>query len=279
MSPLAALAALDGFSAPTPHDGGVGQVAALSGRVAYLTMCLSLCWGVLGAAGWVRRFTGHKPLRGGHIVLAAFALSTGAVHGMSFLYMENSDTLSVVQLVVPFFGGGLIRHAMGVLGFELLVAISITASLRYGAARRNWGRIHQLGYLGVGLLVVHAWLGAVASGHLAVVWLGGITALAPPIVLSVLRIVPPELLVRVGLVSGEDGERAGVPAVTVRISVDSRRCHRYGVCQAEAPQVFRLQGDGQLEYLRKPGVRQTQRVQAAARACPMRAIHLQEAGR
>ncbi|MFD9896295.1 ferredoxin [Amycolatopsis sp. NPDC059027] len=276
MSPLAALA---DFSVPTPHDDGVGQVAALSGRVAYLTMCLSLCWGVLAAAGWVRRFTGHKPLRGGHIMLAAFALSTGAVHGMSFLFMENSETLSVVQLLVPFFGGGLIRHAMGILGFELLVVISITAGLRHGVAKRSWGRIHQLGYLGVGLLVVHAWLGAVASGHLAVVWLGGITFLAPPIVLSVLRIVPPELLVRVGLVGGGDAERAGVAVLAVRISVDSRRCHRYGVCQAEAPQVFRLQGDGQLAYLRKPGAKQTQRVQAAARACPMRAIHLQEAGR
>ena len=77
----------------SPHDDGIGDAAALSGRLTYLTMCLTLCWGVLAATGWVRRGTGHQALRTGHVVLASFTLALGAMHmawGSGFLTSPRS---------------------------------------------------------------------------------------------------------------------------------------------------------------------------------------------
>ncbi|MFJ1761652.1 4Fe-4S domain-containing protein [Amycolatopsis sp. NPDC088138] len=261
-------------TASSPHDAGIAEAAALSGRLTYVCMCLTLCWGVLAAAGWVRRFSGQDAVRSGHVVLAAFTLATGALHGLTFLLLDDfvdDGAFGFADLLLPFYDGTT-RHALGIAGFELVVAVSVTAGLRRGAREGRWLRFHQFGYLAIGLLAVHAWLGAISSGHLAVVWLAGITAGVPPVVLSVLRLLPAAALVRAGLIAPapvlEDGSSA------LRISVDSHRCHSYGVCQSEAPQVFRLGHDGQLEYEKRPEARLTPHVRAAARACPMRAIHL-----
>jgi ferredoxin len=255
----------------SPHDAGIAEAAALSGRLTYFCMCFTLCWGVLAAAGWVRRSGGRDALRTGHVVLAAFTLATGALHGLTFLFLDD-DAFGVAELLLPFYDGTT-RHALGIVGFELVVAVSVTAGLRRGAREGRWLHFHQLGYPAIGLLAAHAWLGAVRSGHLAVVWLAGITLLVPPIVLSALRVLPASALVRAGLITpAPDGE-------TLRVDVDSHRCHSYGVCQSEAPQVFRLGRDGRLEYEKRPEIRLSPDVRAAARACPMRAINLVGAGR
>ncbi|WP_284747520.1 ferredoxin [Amycolatopsis sp. RTGN1] len=263
MSPSAALLPV------SPHDTGIAEVAALSGRLTYLCMCLTLCWGVLAATGWVRRFSGQDALRTGHVLLAAFTLATGTVHGLTFLFLED-DPFGVPDLLLPFYDGTP-RHALGIAGLELVVAVSVTAGLRRGAREGRWLRFHQLGYLAIGLLAVHAWLGAVSSGHLSVVWLAGITLLVPPVILAALRVLPTSALVRAGLIEPPSDE----PEVTsLRVDVDSHRCHSYGVCQSEAPGVFQLGHDGQLAYEARPGAGETPNVRAAARACPMRAIHL-----
>ncbi|KDN19433.1 ferredoxin [Amycolatopsis rifamycinica] len=265
MSPSAALIPV------SPHDTGIAEAAALSGRLTYLCMCLTLCWGVLAATGWVRRFSGQDAIRAGHVVLAAFTLATGTLHGLTFLFLED-DPFGVADLLLPFYDGTP-RHALGVAGLELVIAVSVTAALRRGAREGRWLRFHQAGYLAIGLLAGHAWLGAISGGHLAVVWLAGITLLVPPVLLSVLRVLPAAVLARAGLVTPPPAAADPEPA-TVRVDVDSRRCHAYGVCQSEAPQVFQLGPDGQLAYEKRPEPRLVPHVQAAARACPMRAIHL-----
>jgi ferredoxin len=265
MSPSAALIPV------SPHDTGIAEAATLSGRLTYLCMCLTLCWGVLSATGWVRRFSGQDAIRTGHVLLAAFTLALGTVHGLTFLFLEDNP-FGVADLLLPFYDGTP-RHALGIAGLELVVAVSVTAGLRRGTREGRWLRFHQAGYLAIGLLAVHAWLGAVSSGHLAVVWLAGITLLVPPVLLSVLRVLPARILARAGLVTAPPAEPGAEPA-TLRVDVDSHRCHAYGVCQSEAPQVFQLGQDGQLEYEKRPLAQLAPNVQAAARACPMRAIHL-----
>jgi ferredoxin len=255
----------------SPHDIGIAEAAALSGRLTYLCMCLTLCWGVLAATGWVRRFSGQDAIRTGHVVLAAFTLATGTLHGLTFLFLED-DPFGVADLLLPFYDGTP-RHALGIAGLELVIAVSVTAGLRRGAREGRWLRFHQAGYLAIALLAGHAWFGAAASGHLAVGWLAGITLLVPPVLLSVLRVLPAAVLARAGLVTPPPAGPAPEPA-TVRVDVDSQRCHAYGVCQSEAPQVFQLGQDGHLEYEKSPGVQLVPDIQAAARACPMRAIHM-----
>jgi ferredoxin len=58
------------------------------------------------------------------------------------------------------------------------------------------------------------------------------------------------------------------------ISVNNARCHLYGICQAEAPALFELTEDERLRYVSHVGPAHADQAKAAARGCPMRAIHL-----
>lgn len=64
----------------------------------------------------------------------------------------------------------------------------------------------------------------------------------------------------------------------IRISVNNRRCHRYGICEAEAGSVFQLTPDGRLRYRASPEPGEYHQVVMAARLCPMQAISIREHG-
>ncbi|WP_238598612.1 ferredoxin [Saccharothrix sp. ALI-22-I] len=290
--------------AVSEQDAAVWDVATLSGRMAYVTMCLTACWGVLTATGWVRKITGRAALRTTHQVLATFAMATAVVHGMAFVLLENGS-LAIYQLLLPLVGGGEVRHALGVVGLELMIAASVTAALGRTVFYRNWLRLHRLAYIGVWLSAMHAWLGAAANGHVAVVWLGGITVLMPAITLTMLRFLPPHVLVRMGVIEAAppqaendeprpdeprlgqrrlDQQRLDDDQPTVengptglRVAVDHARCRHFALCQDQAPKVFRVLDDGRLRYARNPDADQTPQVHAAARVCPMRAIRVNSA--
>jgi sulfoxide reductase heme-binding subunit YedZ len=61
----------------------------------------------------------------------------------------------------------------------------------------------------------------------------------------------------------------------LRVTVNNQRCHRYGICQAEADGVFALTVDGRLRYDSRPPASEHDRVLAAARYCPMQAIYVE----
>jgi sulfoxide reductase heme-binding subunit YedZ len=292
------------------HDIGIREVAALSARVAYVLMCLTLCWGILTATGWVRRLTGHHAIRAGHMMLATFTVASGMAHAVVFMLLREQG-LSAFGILVPF--SGKFRHTLGIIGLELMIAITLAVALKNVVNYRRWLKFHQTAYVAVAMVVVHSWFGAIANGHLAVVWLGGVTVVTPAITLTALRLTPPSLLIKAGLLgaapaaapptlseaipnresasasrtsmrpAARNGNRTGVRnAVStsngkkVTVSVDNQRCRRYGICQAESPELFQLLADGRLRYVRDPENGNRAGAQAAARSCPMQAIQLQE---
>jgi ferredoxin/DMSO/TMAO reductase YedYZ heme-binding membrane subunit len=267
------------------HDIGIREVAALSARAAYVLMCFTLCWGVLTATGWVRRLTGHQAIRAGHMMLAALTLAMGITHVAVFVLLRE-QSLPLTRAAVPF--SGQFRHTLGIIGLELMLAITVAVGLRRWVSYRRWLRFHQLAYVAVALVVVHSWFGAIANGHLAVLWLGGVTVLVPAFTLTLMRCLPPKLLIRAGLIAAAPvaGPRPPGPPVPgaiamagngrVRVSVDNQRCRLYGICEAESPELFELLADGRLRYVRDPDSDERAGAQAAARSCPMRAIQLQE---
>ncbi|HEX6354574.1 ferredoxin [Actinophytocola sp.] len=267
------------------HDIGVREVAAMSARLSYVFMCLTLSWGILTYTGWIKRLTGHQAIRSGHMILATFTVATGFTHAIVFLLLREQG-LDVFGIAVPF--SGRLRHTLGILGLEIMTAILISTGMRRFIRYRNWLRFHQFAYPAVAMTVLHSWFGAVANGHLGVVWLGGITVLSPAVTLTVLRFMPPRVLTRAGLLAGTPAAaetqlsaveppppppRAGRK---VQVSVDNQRCKRYGICQAESPNLFQLMEDGRLRYVRDPDTQSRAQAQAAARVCPMQAIQLQE---
>ncbi|MFI6099663.1 4Fe-4S domain-containing protein [Lentzea sp. NPDC051213] len=258
------------------HDLGVRAIAAFSARLTYVFMMLTVCWGILTATGWVRRLTGHQALRGGHMILASFTLATGVIHGVSFQFLDGT-VLTWPQTVLPFVDNGLIRHGFGIVSLELMLAIALTAGMHRFFRYINWLRFHQLAYAAVALGAIHSWLGAYANGHVAVVWIAGITAAAPAITLCVLRVLPPQVFVLVGLLDAESTvvQKKKIGKNTaLELSVDNVRCHRYGFCHAEAPAVFQLLEDGRLQYKQHPEVLHNQDVRSAVRACPTQAIQM-----
>jgi sulfoxide reductase heme-binding subunit YedZ len=182
----------------SPHDAGVRQIAALSARLAYAMMCATLSWGVLVSTGWVHRISGRQATRNSHMVLATLSIAFGAVHVLCFLFLTDVD-FTTTALFVPL-ADGLPRHTAGIVGFEVVVAIAVSVAFQRHFRYRKWLFLHRLAYPAVGLLAVHSLFGAIANGHLQVVWLGGLTLLVPTIVLAVLRFLPSRVLTDVGLV-------------------------------------------------------------------------------
>ncbi|HWM00785.1 MAG TPA: ferredoxin [Actinophytocola sp.] len=271
------------------HDIGIREVAAVSARASYVLMCLTLCWGILTATGWVRRLTGYQAIRSGHMILAIFTLATGITHAGIFLLLRE-QALPLSGITVPFIGK--FRHSLGILGLELMTAITLAVAIKRFVRYTRWLRFHQMAYAAFAMVVVHSWFGAIANGHLAVLWLGGITVLTPALTLTILRLTPPRVLIKAGLLSAApkatppqltevgaaettNGHRNG-RTIRVQVSVDNQRCRRYGICQAESPELFQLLADGRLRYVRDPENGARAGAQAAARSCPMQAIQLQE---
>lgn len=71
--------------------------------------------------------------------------------------------------------------------------------------------------------------------------------------------------------AGPNASSSDTPPRT-RIDVDNNRCHLFGICQQEAPQVFDVDVDGRLRYDAHPNTEHTDAVHHAARCCPTRAI-------
>jgi ferredoxin/DMSO/TMAO reductase YedYZ heme-binding membrane subunit len=261
-----------------PHDAGVRQIAAFSARLAYLFMCLTLCWGVLTATGLVRHVTGYQALRSGHMMLSAFTLATAGVHGLSFLFLDE-DVLRGLQVLVPLLNGE-VRHALGIIAFELMIAIAVTTGFQRLFRYRAWLRIHQLAYIAVVFGVAHSWFGLWTNGNVDRWWVGGTTVAAPVLALSFVRWVPPSVLAKMRIIDGEPVHIKRLNTTEqIIVSVDNRKCHRYGFCQTEAPDVFQLRDDGRLQFRKHPEVTRNLDVRSAARSCPMRAIHLQGANK
>lgn len=60
----------------------------------------------------------------------------------------------------------------------------------------------------------------------------------------------------------------------MRIEVDRSVCDLHGQCVFTAPEIFRFDDDGELEYVEELGEELAAKAQAAASVCPTAAIEL-----
>ena len=58
----------------------------------------------------------------------------------------------------------------------------------------------------------------------------------------------------------------------MRVTVDLDLCQDHGQCAIAAPQVFRINDDGKLEYEGNPGESERDDIEEAADVCPVQAI-------
>jgi sulfoxide reductase heme-binding subunit YedZ len=181
------------------HDAGIFEVSELSARLAYAMMCLTLCWGALTSMGWVGRATGRQALRSGHIFLVALTLAFAAVHTSSLLMLQLSP-FTPARLFIPFYGDNLLRHSLGILAVECLLAVLVATGMRRFMTAQRWLWLHRLAYPAFGFAVLHALFSAMAAGHMAILWLGGISLLIPTLVVIAIRFMPAKALATTGLI-------------------------------------------------------------------------------
>ena len=185
---------------PSPGAAvGVPAIAQFSARMAYALMCLTLSWGIFTRTGWMHRLGDRKTVRSGHMVLAMLTLVFGVVHAGGFLALPGNP-FRLIDITVPFLPGGFLRHTMGIIGLEVMIAVALTAGIYRWTSYRRYIWLHRLAYPAVAITAAHSWFGAMANGNLALLWLGGLTLLVPTATLVALRFAPNNLLVRVGLV-------------------------------------------------------------------------------
>jgi len=60
----------------------------------------------------------------------------------------------------------------------------------------------------------------------------------------------------------------------IKIEVDLKACQRYGQCLFEAPEIFRLNSDDNLEYKAEADDSELANVENAVDVCPMQAIRI-----
>jgi ferredoxin len=60
----------------------------------------------------------------------------------------------------------------------------------------------------------------------------------------------------------------------VKIIVDRKRCMRHGQCTIAAPDLFRFDADGELQFEEQPGEDKRMLAEDAADACPEQAISI-----
>jgi len=63
-------------------------------------------------------------------------------------------------------------------------------------------------------------------------------------------------------------------ARTLAVDVDASRCQRFGFCEHEAPEIFKLESNGRLTYRAHVPADAAERVLSAIEVCPARAIAL-----
>jgi sulfoxide reductase heme-binding subunit YedZ len=184
------------------HDTNIRAIAQASARTAYVAMCLSLCWGIFVATGWIGRLTGRDAMRRSHIILATFAIVTAVVHaGLFLLLSDTNEEFALGTIVIPFAAHGQARWALGIVGLEVMIAIGVSSALQRFFVYRRWLNAHRFAYPAVALAVGHSWLGAAANGNMQLLWLAGLTVLVPTALLSGLRFVPARFLVSLGLLA------------------------------------------------------------------------------
>jgi sulfoxide reductase heme-binding subunit YedZ len=179
-------------------DVGVKMMAQLSARLAYFFMCVTLWWGVFTATGWVARITGRNGLQNLHMILATFTIAFGALHSSAFLLLENGGW-TLARVLLPYHPTGRLRWSLGIVGFEVMVAIFLSVGVQKYTSYKSWLRLHKAAYLAIGLTVVHALFGAIANGNLALLWIGGMTLLTPTVIITVLRFIPARVLTKIGV--------------------------------------------------------------------------------
>jgi sulfoxide reductase heme-binding subunit YedZ len=244
-------------------------VAATIGFTSWLLLWAALVLGLVVRNGWASTRWRHSTVEGAHMTLALLGLTLGVVHGAAQLAVPNG-IVRVVDEVLPFVNpADPVGVGAGALSLELFLAGALSVPIRKRLGQSRWRAVHTLTYSAFILLTAHVLISGSDVGP-TWLWMSIVAACA---IVIVLWLASTRLVSRI---RSRLGRRSAARdrAQTLMIDVDPTRCQRFGFCEHEAPEVFRLQGDGRLSYRTYVPAESADPVIRAVGVCPARAIAL-----
>jgi sulfoxide reductase heme-binding subunit YedZ len=247
----------------------VHAVAATVGFASWFLLWCSLVLGLAVRNGWAGTRVRHSTIHAAHGTCSLLGLTLGVVHGAAQLAAPNS-IVRLVDQVVPFINPtDPVGIGAGVLALELFIAAAVTVPVRKRLGHSRWRAVHTLTYAAFMLLTAHV---LISGSDVGSTWLWG-GVLAGGVVVIVLWVGSTSLVSRVrGHIVTRAVDRSR--AQTLAVDVDAARCQRFGFCEHEAPEIFRLQSNGRLAYRAHVPADAADRVIRAVEVCPARAIAL-----
>ena len=244
-------------------------VAATVGFLSFFLLWLAIVWGLILRNGWVMTRMRHATVFAVHHTVALLGLTLGVVHGVAQLAVPGGP-VRLVDQVVPFLNpSDPVGIGVGVVGLEIMIAAALSTLIQKRLGQTRWRALHGLTYGAFMLLVAHVLISGSDVGP-PYVW--G-TVLMAWFVTLVLWFSTTGWLgeLRRGVRERVAGRQRGQE---ISVDVDARKCARFGFCEHEAPEVFRLRSDGRLAYRAVVPGDQINEVIRAVEVCPARAIVL-----
>jgi sulfoxide reductase heme-binding subunit YedZ len=260
----------------------VHAIAASIGFSSMALLWLALIAGLALARGWTMTRIKHSTLLAIHFSLAILGLTLGMVHGVAQIF-GPAQTVKLIDTYVPFTNPvDPIGIGVGVIGIELMIALVLSVGIQKWLGFHRWRAVHATAYASYTLVTGHIFIsGSEVEGYAVQ---GAV--IAPWFILMALWLMPGTSRAP-GAGAGDmvDDDFPMADRVTTRlrgklttVQVNPVKCARFGFCEQEAPEIFTLRGDGQLAYRAVVADHQVDAVQRAVRACPARAIAMQNGG-
>jgi ferredoxin/DMSO/TMAO reductase YedYZ heme-binding membrane subunit len=244
-------------------------VLSMMGFASFIMLWLSLVAGFVLRNSWTQTWIKRPTLDGIHQTLALIGLCLGAFHGLAQLAVPGGS-ITLLELVVPFVDSDdPIGLGVGVVGFELLVAVALSVAIQRRLGYGRWRVVHLLAYAAFMLVVAHV---LISGTDVTSIWVW-LSVLGAWLVTVVLWLTTTSILDGARLWLAE--RRPSRHNQDLAVRVDAQLCSRFGFCEHVAPDVFQLR-DGQLSYVPTVRIEQSDVVKRAIEICPTRAITLGE---
>jgi sulfoxide reductase heme-binding subunit YedZ len=239
---------------------------ATLGFASFFLLWLAVVTGFVLHNSWTHTWIRRPTLYTIHQTLSVTGLCLGVFHGLAQVIVPKR-AISLLEVVVPFVDSDdPIGIGVGVVGFELMLAVSLSMVIQRRLGYARWRLMHLLTYAAFMLTVAHV---LISGSDVTSAWVWPLV-LAAWLVTVALWLTTTSMLDGVRLWLGRHRPARNVKGLAIR--VDPQLCARFGFCEHVAPEVFQLRGDGQLSYLSTVPVEQANAVVRAIEMCPTRAI-------
>jgi sulfoxide reductase heme-binding subunit YedZ len=245
----------------------VHLVAATVGFLSFFLLWLTIVWGLILRNGWASTRIRNSTAYSTHMTVALLGLTLGCVHAGAQLAAPEGPVRFVDEFV-PFLNPvDPVGIGVATISLEIFIAATVSVTIQRKLGFSRWRALHTMTYVAFMLVVAHTLL---SGSDVGPAWVWSLVMLAW---LSTVALwLTTTSWVRGALRNLATRMFGARRAMDIAVDVDPVRCGRFGFCEHEAPDVFKLRSDGRLSYLAAVPSDQLEAVIRAMKVCPARAI-------